>query len=54
MSKGMKNKKNKVPKINDEEYAAYIALLKEEGKTPTGLGAEREILSFADPKSKTQ
>ena len=35
MEKVNKNKKNKVPKINEEEYAAYIAHLKEESKIPT-------------------
>ena len=54
MSKGMKNKKNKVPKINEEEYAAYIALLKEEEKTPTELGETREIPNFTASENKTE
>lgn len=53
MSKSMKNKKNKVPKINEEEYAAYIALLKEGKKTPTELGKTRKTVSFADGEDKT-
>ena len=28
MSKSSKNKKNKVPKITEEEYAAYVSTLK--------------------------
>ena len=34
MSKAQKNKKEKVPKITEEEYAKYIAGLKEESKEP--------------------
>ena len=34
MSKAQKNKKEKVPKITEEEYAKYIAALKEENKEP--------------------
>lgn len=34
MGKANKNKKNKVPKISEEQYAAYIAQLKEGIKTP--------------------
>ena len=30
MSKPLKHKKNKVPKITEEEYAAYVRALKEE------------------------
>ena len=29
MSKSSKNKKNKVPKITEEEYVKYLSLLKE-------------------------
>lgn len=28
MNKSLKNKKNKVPKITEEEYLAYVAALK--------------------------
>ena len=33
MSKGNKTKKDKVPKITEEEYARYVSTLK--GETPT-------------------
>lgn len=53
MSKSMKSKKNKVPKINEEEYAAYISLLKEEEKTPKELGKIRRTAGFSDGEDKT-
>ena len=32
MGKSSKNKKNKVPKITEEEYVKYLASLKDEGQ----------------------
>lgn len=32
MGKSSKNKKNKVPKITEEEYVRYLSSLKEEGQ----------------------
>ena len=38
MSKSSKNKKNKVPKITEEEYAAYLSAL----KAPQEQGAQAQ------------
>lgn len=54
MSKANKNKKNKVPKINEEEYAAYIAHLKEGVETPTQPAKERENQLFLGMENKTE
>ena len=37
MRKAIKSKKGKVPKISEEEYAAYIALLKNEPRASDGI-----------------
>jgi BRCT domain type II-containing protein len=54
MGKANKNKKNKVPKINEEEYAAYIAHLKKEPKTSeqSVCGQENTALFVAENKQK--
>ena len=35
MSKCMKRKKNKVPKITEEQYVAYVSALKSSAEKPT-------------------
>ena len=44
MSKPSKNKKNKVPKITEEEYVAYLSSLREltEGENPALSVSARE------------
>ncbi len=47
MSKPTKNKKEKVPKITEAEYAEYISTLKKMSDPPQGVedkGAETPIL----------
>ena len=41
MSKSSKNKKNKVPKLTEAEYTAYLSSLKEE-KPPITISENRE------------
>ena len=54
MGKANKNKKNKVPKISEEQYAAYIAQLKEGIKMPAPpiCGQGNVVLLGADNKQK--
>lgn len=50
MGKSNKNKKEKVPKITEEEYAAYLSSLKED----TGVKAEDGEGSVSPLKSEPQ
>ena len=54
MKKANKTSKNKVPKINEEEYAAYIAHLKEEPNLSTEPLQEREDTDFVGVKNQTK
>ena len=46
MSKSSKNKKNKVPKITEEEYANYLSALK--GPQQQGLQTQKTKTSQAE------
>lgn len=50
MSKSSKNKKNKVPKLTEAEYTAYLSSLKEE-KPPIAISENREP-SFCNKNEK--
>ena len=52
MGKANKNKKNKVPKINEEQYAAYIAHLKEESKTTERSVHEQGGMAMSEIENK--
>ena len=54
MGKVNKIKKNKVPKINEEEYAAYIAHLKEETKTTMEANERSSEQAFMSMEHKTE
>ncbi len=48
MGKSTKNKKNKVPKITEEEYVRYLSSLKDEGQVSIerktiGVKTEQDI-----------
>jgi len=42
MGKSAKSKKEKVPKITEEEYTAYVASLREMTQAPAGVKMEQE------------
>ncbi len=48
MSKPLKRKKEKVPKISEEEYAAYIALLKSEQLPPSSEENANKHFNFSE------
>ena len=50
MSKPLRHKKDKVPKITEEEYAAYVRGLKGELNTPT-QALENEKISGKGAKA---
>lgn len=52
MSKPSKQKKNKVPKITEEEYAAYVSALKGGQSSPLPLKRSEDVAVLTQPKNE--
>jgi hypothetical protein len=52
MSKSAKSRKNKVPKIGEKEYAAYIDFLKTDAGSHSLVGVDMVALKNSKPIKK--